>query len=148
MKQAVGFSLSGLCDLQALIFCYGSGANGKSTFFGVLREMLGDYYQGIQVETFLSKAFQSSSEPYELARVKGARMVVSDEVPEGRKLNESLVKNLTGGDQIHARNPYEKPFSFDPTHTLWMFGNHKPVISGMDHGIWRRIYLVPFTVTI
>ncbi|GIR60993.1 MAG: hypothetical protein CM15mP66_04410 [Pseudomonadota bacterium] len=75
-------------------------------------------------------------------------MVVSDEVPEGRKLNESLVKNLTGGDQIHARNPYEKPFSFDPTHTLWMFGNHKPVISGMDHGIWRRIYLVPFTVTI
>jgi len=148
VKQAVGFSLSGLCDLQALIFCYGSGANGKSTFFGVLREMLGDYYQGIQVETFLSKAFQSSSEPYELARVKGARMVVSDEVPEGRKLNESLVKNLTGGDQIHARNPYEKPFSFDPTHTLWMFGNHKPVISGMDHGIWRRINLIPFTVTI
>ena len=148
VKQALGFSLSGLCDLQALIFCYGSGANGKSTFFGVLREVLGDYYQGIQVETFLSKAFQSSSEPYELARVKGARMVVSDEVPEGRKLNESLVKNLTGGDQIHARNPYEKPFSFDPTHTLWMFGNHKPVISGMDHGIWRRIYLVPFTVTI
>jgi putative DNA primase/helicase len=148
VKQAVGFSLSGLCDLQALIFCYGSGANGKSTFFGVLRELLGDYYQGIQVETILSKTFQSSSEHYELARVKGARMVVSDEVPEGRKLNESLVKNLTGGDQIHARNPYEKPFSFDPTHTLWMFGNHKPVISGMDHGIWRRIYLVPFTVTI
>ena len=148
VKQAVGFSLSGLCDLQALIFCFGSGANGKSTFFRVLKEMLGDYYQGIQVETFLSKAFQSSSEPYELARVKGARMVVSDEVPEGRKLNESLVKNLTGGDQIHARNPYEKPFSFDPTHTLWMFGNHKPVITGTDCGIWRRIKLVPFEVTI
>jgi|GEM_PF-736563 putative DNA primase/helicase len=148
VKQAVGFSLSGLCDLQALIFCYGSGANGKSTFFGVLRKLLGDYYQGIQVETLLSKTFQSSAEPYELSRVKGARIVVSDEVPEGRKLNESLVKNLTGGDQIHARNPFEKPFSFDPTHTLWMFGNHKPVISGMDHGIWRRIYLVPFTVTI
>ena len=65
-----------------------------------------------------------------------------------RKLNESLVKNLTGGDQIHARNPYEKPFSFEPTHTLWMYGNHKPVISGMDHGIWRRIYLIPFIVTI
>ena len=74
--------------------------------------------------------------------------MVSDEVPEGRKLNESLVKNLTGGDQIHARNPYEKPFSFAPTHTLWIYGNHKPVITGMDHGIWRRIYLVPFTVTI
>ena len=148
VRQAVGYSLSGLSDLQALIFCYGSGANGKSTFFGVLRQVLGDYYQGIQVETLLAKNFQSSSEHYELARVKGARIVVSDEVPEGRKLNESLVKNLTGGDQIHARNPYEKPFSFDPTHTLWMYGNHKPVISGMDHGIWRRIYLVPFTIKI
>jgi putative DNA primase/helicase len=148
VRQAVGYSLSGLSDLQALIFCYGSGANGKSTFFGVLRQVLGDYYQGIQVETLLAKNFQSSSEHYELARVKGARIVVSDEVPEGRKLNESLVKNLTGGDQIHARNPYEKPFSFEPTHTLWMYGNHKPVISGMDHGIWRRIYLVPFTIKI
>ncbi|MCS5659451.1 MAG: phage/plasmid primase, P4 family, partial [Dehalococcoidia bacterium] len=147
VKQAVGYSLSGLSDLQVLIFCYGAGANGKSTFFGVLRELLGDYYQGIQIETLLAKSFQSSAEHYELARVKGARIVVSDEVPEGRKLNESLVKNLTGGDQIHARNPYEKPFSFDPTHTLWMYGNHKPVITGMDHGIWRRIYLVPFTVT-
>jgi len=148
VRQAIGFSLSGLSDLQALIFCYGSGANGKSTFFGVLRQVLDDYYQGIQVETLLAKNFQSSSEHYELARVKGARIVVSDEVPEGRKLNESLVKNLTGGDQIHARNPYEKPFSFEPTHTLWMYGNHKPVISGMDHGIWRRIYLIPFVVTI
>jgi putative DNA primase/helicase len=146
--QAVGYSLSGLCDPQALIFCYGSGANGKSTFFGVLRELIGDYYQGIQIETLLANRFQSSSTQYDRARVKGARMVVSDEVPEGRKLNESHVKNLTGGDQIHARNPYEKPFSFEPTHTLWMYGNHKPVISGMDHGIWRRIYLIPFIVTI
>ena len=146
--QAVGYSLSGLCDPQALIFCYGSGANGKSTFFGVLRELIGDYYQGIQIETLLANRFQSSSTQYDRARVKGARMVVSDEVPEGRKLNESHVKNLTGGDEIHARNPYEKPFSFEPTHTLWMYGNHKPVISGMDHGIWRRIYLIPFIVTI
>ena len=102
VRQAVGYSLSGLCDPQALIFCYGSGANGKSTFFGVLRELIGDYYQGIQIETLLANRFQSSSTQYDRARVKGARMVVSDEVPEGRKLNESLVKNLTGGDQIHA----------------------------------------------
>ena len=61
-------------------------------------ELLGDYYQGIKVEALLSKSFQPSSENYEMARVKGARMLVSDEVPEGRNLNESLVKNLTGGD--------------------------------------------------
>ena len=55
VRQAIGYSLSGLSDLQALIFCYGSGANGKSTFFGVLRQVLDDYYQGIQVETLLAK---------------------------------------------------------------------------------------------
>ena len=132
VKQSVGFSLSGLCDLQALIFCYGSGANGKITFFGVLRKLLGNYYQGIQVETLLSKSFQSSSEHYELARVKGARVVVSDEVWEGRKLNESLVKNLTGGDQIHARNPYEKPFSFE-SHSH-PFDVWKPQTSNLGYG--------------
>ena len=100
--QAVGYSLSGLCDPQALIFCYGSGANGKSTFFGVLRELIGDYYQGIQIETLLANRFQSSSTQYDRARVKGARMVVSDEVPEGRKLNESHVKNLS---LIHISEP-------------------------------------------
>lgn len=78
----------------------------------------------------------------------GARSVLSSEIPEERKLNEALVKDLTGGDAITARFLFTNPFTFIPTHKLWIFGNYKPRISGTDEGIWRRIRVVPFTVTI
>ena len=71
-------------------------------------------------------------------------MVVGDELSIGRSFNESLVKNLTGGDELRARHSRENYINFSPTHTLWMFGNHKPRITGTDEGIWRRIKFIPF----
>ena len=71
-------------------------------------------------------------------------MVVGDELSRDREFNESLLKKLTGGDEIKARQPKERFINFNPTHTLWMFGNHKPRITGKDEGIWRRIKLIPF----
>ncbi len=68
-------------------------------------------------------------------------MVFGDELPKDRSFNESLVKNLTGGDELRARHSRENYINFSPTHTLWMFGNHKPRITGTDEGIWRRIKL-------
>ena len=79
-----------------------------------------------------------------MADLFGKRMVVGDELSRDREFNESLLKKLTGGDEIKARQPREKFINFSPTHTLWMFGNHKPRISGTDEGIWRRIKLIPF----
>ncbi|MBF0461873.1 MAG: hypothetical protein HQL87_10795 [Magnetococcales bacterium] len=78
----------------------------------------------------------------------GARLVVSSEVEEGAKLNETRVKELTGGDTITARFLHQEYFEFIPVFKLWICGNHKPVIRGTDLGIWRRIRLIPFTVTI
>jgi len=69
-------------------------------------------------------------------------------LPENRSLNENKIKNLTGGDLITARFLRQEFFDFKPTHTLWIFGNHKPNIKGTDEGIWRRIFLIPFLVTI
>ena len=147
IQRCVGYSMTGLTDLQVILFCYGGGQNGKSTFFALLRLLLQDYYTSLPVDTLLTKV-KSSSDEYQLSKLKGARMVVADEIPKGRRLQENMVKNLTGGEQINARNPYEKPFDFDPTHTLWLFGNHKPVIQGTDEGIWRRVHLIPFTIKI
>ena len=76
-----------------------------------------------------------------------ARFVLSSEIPESRRLNESLIKDLTGGDTITARQLYQNPFTFAPSHKLWLSGNHKPRISGTDEGIWRRIRVVPFKYT-
>ena len=63
-------------------------------------------------------------------------------------MNESLIKELTGGDRIRARRMKEDFWEFHPTHTLILATNHKPVIRGTDHGIWRRMRLIPFTVSV
>jgi putative DNA primase/helicase len=147
VQRCFGYTLTGLSDLQAVLFAYGSGGNGKSAFFSVKSLLMGDYYKQIPTETLLTKQ-RDGTDAYQLAGLKGARAVVGSEVPEGRRLNESLVKDLTGSEAVNGRMPYGMPFSFQPSHTLWLFGNHRPGVRGSDQGIWRRLHLIPFTVTI
>ncbi len=84
----------------------------------------------------------------DIARLKGARFVTSVEPNEGMRLNEGLIKQLTGDDMITARKLYGDEFEFRPEFKLWMATNHKPTIRGTDLGIWRRIHIIPFNVTI
>ena len=77
------------------------------------------------------------------------RLIVARWRPEeGARLNEPLIKQLTGSDPITARGMRQDNWTFDPTHKLWLCTNHKPVIKGTDHAIWRRPKLVPFGVKI
>ena len=84
----------------------------------------------------------------ELVKLRGARFVVADEPEAGARLRESHVKALTGSDRITARALYSDPIEFDPTFTLALVTNHRPAVQGTDAGIWRRLLLIPFTVTI
>ena len=84
----------------------------------------------------------------ELASLFGARMLVLPETAQAGRLNEESVKNLTGGDAITCRRMREDEWTFSPTHTAFMHTNYRPRISGTDLGIWRRIRLIPWTVTI
>lgn len=145
--RAIGYSLTGWVDKDVLFFCYGKGANGKSTFNNVLRMLLGELMTVIDVGTLLEKRSDANLD-YKKAMLEGRRVVVTDEIPENKRLNESMVKALIGGEEIVARRPYERPYTFEPTHKVWMVGNHKPTITGTDLGIWRRILLIPFLVTI
>ncbi len=104
------------------------------------------YYRTIPITALLNRILDSTS-AYHIATMKGARMVVASEIPKGRELNESQIKDLTG-ERLSGRFPHGRPFEFDPTHTLWLFGNHKLVIKGRDYGIWRRVHMIPFNVTI
>lgn len=145
--RAMAYSLTGKVDEDVMFFNYGKGANGKSTFMMIFRLLLGELMVLIDVETLLSRKSDANAD-YKKATLQGRRVAMTDEIAEGRKLNESMVKALIGGDDILARNPYEKPYAFSPTHKLWMVGNHKPVIEGTDNGIWRRICLIPWSQTI
>jgi len=146
LHRAAGYSLTGDVSEQCLFFAYGIGANGKSTYFDVLMQVLGDYAQKGPRELLLLR--RGDSVPTEVARLKGSRFVVSAEVSENGRLNEAQIKDLTGGDRLVARFMHRDFFEFNATHKLWIYGNHKPVIRGTDHGIWRRILLIPFEVCI
>lgn len=145
--RAVGYSLSGYVDQDALFFCYGEGANGKSTMFGALDLLFGELATTLSIETLLANG-SDATVAYAKASLEGKRMVVTDELSGGSTLKANVVKALIGGDDIVARRPYQMPYTFKPTHKIWMVGNHKPKIAEQDHGIWRRIHLIPWTVKI
>lgn len=142
LQQAVGYSLSGLTDEEKLFFVHGPAASGKSTFIESVKSMLGDYAATTDFETFLAKKGDSGARN-DIARLAWVRLVSSVEVENGRKLAESLVKTLTGGDVISARFLYKELFEFRPEFKLWLVANHKPKVDD-ESAIWRRILVVPF----
>lgn len=145
LQEAIGYSLTGVTSEQVLFFAHGAGANGKSTLTDTMQSLLGDYAR--QAEPGLLLARQDAH-PTGVADLHGARLVIATEVEEGRRLAETTVKQLTGGDRIKARLMRQDFFEFTPTHKLFLQGNHRPVVRGTDHAIWRRLRLIPFTVTI
>lgn len=147
VKRAVGYTLTGSTREDMLFILHGSGSNGKSTFIETIADMLGTYAKTIQPETIMQKE-KSGALNTEIASICGARLVKTSEIDEGKRLSESLVKQLTGGDKISTRFLFGRDFEYEPTYKVWISTNHKPKIYGNDNGIWRRICLIPFEVTI
>lgn len=144
VRRLIGYCLSGRRDEHILPIAWGNGANGKSTMFDTLTELLGAY-AGPAAPGLLMQHYHSDH-PTNLADLQGKRVVVANESGEGGRLNEDLIKSLTGGDKIKARRMRQDFFEFAPTHQLFLLTNHKPTVRGSDHGIWRRLRLIPFAV--
>lgn len=145
-QRSFGVALTGDVSEQYLWFPFGAGANGKSTLLNTMRRAVGTY--GIQLDPRLLMFNEHHQEhPTGLTDLLGVRLATTVEVEQGRRLAESLVKQLTGGDPIRARRMHADYFEFLPTHKVWLAANHLPQINGTDHAIWRRILLVPFTQT-
>jgi putative DNA primase/helicase len=146
LQTAAGWALSGNIEEQTMFILYGSGANGKTTFLNTVMHLLGDYSIATPTESFMKKNGDQNTN--DIARLRGTRFVTTTEAEQGRRLSEPLIKKITGNDQMTARFLYGEYFNFTPTFKIFMATNHKPVIKGTDHGIWRRIKLIPFTTTI
>ena len=129
------------------MFFFGLGANGKSVFAELIRYVVGDYGRIIASDTLAESKRQAGGASPDLATLIGCRMALSNETEDGASLAESLVKSWTGGDTVTARKLYCEPFEFTPNFKLLMLGNHRPVVRGTDHGIWRRVRLIPFMKT-
>lgn len=146
MQRAAGYALTGLTTEHKLLFLYGTGRNGKSVFLNVLFKLWGDYARKAAAETFLNS--QAERHPTDVAGLNGARLVVGSELPRGKTWDESVIKDLTGGDKMTARFMRQDFFDFDPQLTLMIAGNTQPSFRGVDEAIRARVVLVPFTVTI
>jgi putative DNA primase/helicase len=146
IQNALGWAITGDISEQSMFILFGTGANGKSTFLNTIMNIVGDYAVATPTETFMKK--QGDHISNDLARLRGTRFVTTTEAEHGRRLSEPLIKQMTGNDQMTARFLYGEYFNFVPTFKIWMATNHKPVIKGTDHGIWRRIKLIPFITRI
>jgi P4 family phage/plasmid primase-like protien len=144
--RVIGYSLTGSTREQCVLICWGTGANGKSTLLLVIRDLLGDYAAEADAESFMQQKHEAIRE--DIAALDGARFVSAVETSDGRRLSETLVKKLTGGERLRARRLYENGFEYLPQFKVWLATNHKPEIRGNEHAIWRRIHLIPFSVTI
>jgi P4 family phage/plasmid primase-like protien len=145
LRRAIGSSLTADVSDQVLFFLYGGGANGKSKLLEAILSIMADY--GMQAIPEFLTVRHNEQHPTERTDLFGKRFVATVEIEQGKALAEALVKQLTGGEKIRARRMREDFWEFEPTHKLWLAANHKPVIRGTDHAIWRRIKLIPFNVT-
>jgi putative DNA primase/helicase len=143
LQRAAGYTLLGRASEEVFFLIHGEGATGKSTFVSAVQKTLGDYAMTADFEAFLAKRGDAGIRN-DIARLAGARLVVSIEVDEGRRLAEGLVKTLTGGDTIAARFLYGEFFEFVPQFTLVLACNHAPRVNAQDAALWRRIARIPF----
>lgn len=148
LQQLAGLCLYGEPGAQQLFFMFGLGANGKSTFMELLAWMLGDYAAAVQTELLMGGRRDSQAASPDLMRLRGARLAYCNETGEGRHLDTNLVKQLTGNDTITARPLHGDFISFSPSHCLVMTGNHRPIVRETGEGVWRRLLLIGWPVTI
>jgi putative DNA primase/helicase len=145
VARLLGHTLTGEVLEHILAILHGSGANGKTTLTEIVRKVLGDYAATTDPGLLIDRG---DHHPTGIADLFGLRLALTFETDSGRRLAEGTIKRLTGGDRIKARRMREDFWEFDPTHSILMITNHKPIVTGDDEGIWRRLRLVPFDVTI
>ena len=144
-QRLSGYFLTGTVDEDLVAICYGTGSNGKTVNFETKREVIGkDYADAAAPDLLLTK--KGERHATEIADLHGKRLVICQETDDGRDLNEALLKRLSGKDELKGRRMKEDFWSFTPTHKIVMCTNHKPVVKGQDHAIWRRLALIPFDV--
>lgn len=145
VQRLLGYTLTGSNTEEKLMVCYGHGSNGKSVYHNIISRIMADYAKGAPADILVQKPGmnQGGASPA-LAMLAGCRMLGINETGTGDRLDEQALKTLAGREAITARPLYGSYFSFTPQFTPWLRTNHKPVITGTDHAVWRRLALIPF----
>jgi putative DNA primase/helicase len=147
MQKVFGYAASGSTREQCVFFLFGLGANGKTTLIDIIMWVLGDYGSKADPDLLMQRD-GSPGHPTSIADLFGARMAVCSESNDGKRFDESRLKDLSGETIIKARWMYGDFFSFVMTAKIFLYSNHRPIVRGTDLGFWRRMKLIPFVETI
>ena len=142
-QRAFGYSITGLMTEDVVHILYGPGSNAKTVKLEIVRQALGDYAAAIRPDSI---GVTGSTASNDIARLHGVRLVTTVETEDGRRLNESLLKQLTG-DTLTVRFLYKEYFEFRPVMKLFIATNHQPIVRGNDAGIWRRLRMIGYDVS-
>jgi P4 family phage/plasmid primase-like protien len=118
---------------------HGSGSNGKSMLTDLMTHALGDYKGTVPITLVTEKRNAIGGTSSEIMQLKGIRYAVMNEPTKGMKLNEGIMKELTGGDPIQGRALYSESETFEPQFNLVVCTNNLFDIESNDDGTWRRI---------
>lgn len=146
MQRWLGYGITGMVNEEKFAVHWGEGGNGKGTLIQTVTSVIGGDYSGALPAGFLTTK-NDSSHPTGYADLKGRRTSTSAETKHDDTLAEDLIKRITGGDRIKGRYMRQDFFEFDPTHKINLETNAKPRITGTDKAIWRRVMLIPYSIT-
>lgn len=147
LQRLAGMTLVGQVREHILIFGHGKGGNGKGVTIEVMGTLLGDYAISTASDFLMKQPFKEH--PEEIAALVGARMVINSEIDPRARFDEARANVLSGGDQLRGRLMRENSFYFQPSHQMWITGNHLPKVEGSGgEGFWRRMRIIPFNHTV
>lgn len=145
LQRVVGYSITGLSDEQVVFLHHGVTKNGKSVFLDVMEAVLGDFAQTVPATTLLAKKMEQH--PADIARMEGRRWLQLAETAQGARLDEALIKRLSGGDTVTARGMGQEFREFKMAGKVHLVTNHLPHINH-DQATMRRLHLIEWGVTI
>ncbi len=144
LQQCAGICLTGQTEEHLFFIVTGPGGTGKTTFQETLKYVWGDYCSGIDPNSLAAAKNDAGRARPDIAKLPGVRLAFANESRAGLRIDEGLLKALTGNDTMTARELYRAEFDFVPTHKLWLRTNHAPQFDGGDSGMRRRTRLIPF----
>jgi putative DNA primase/helicase len=142
LQRVAGYCASGATTEDVLVYLFGVGANGKSSFAEAIAHVLGDYAKVFPAEVLMES--KGERHPTDLAQFMGVRFALTSEPASSATWNDSRIKSLTGDAEISARFMRGDFFTFPRTHKTVVIGNHMPKLSAVTHAIRRRVQMVPF----